>query len=274
MDAAALNSTQKTGSDYGRIRAFGSMWFIAGVLLAGLVFDHLGIEWFATVLILSAIARVIGAHLLPRFKADYVPVNRAVSPASGILVLVHPGILLVILGSALINASHGFNNIFSIMHWTKVGFGTTTASVLWTVAVLAEIALMWRFKSIAKNFSARKCLLLAGLVSAARWYIAGTDPSLAHLLFLQALHSITFGLTFLATVNFIGKRVNENYAAQAQSVYAMLTTLFLGLSGWMSGWLYTQYAAHAYWAMSALALAGATAIALSFRSDLDESSVS
>lgn len=155
------------------------------------------------------------------------------------------------------------------MHWTKIGFGTTTAAVLWTVAVLAEIALMWRFKSIANN-----CLLLVSLVSAARWYIAGADPSLVHLLFLQALHSITFGLTFLATVSFIGKRVNENYAAQAQSVYAMLTTLFLGLSGWMSGWLYTQYVSHAYWTMSALALAGATAIALSFRSDLDESSVS
>lgn len=270
VDAAALNSTQKTGSDYGRIRSFGSMGFIVGVLIAGLVFDHFGIEWFVTVLLLGAIARVIGAHMLPHFKTDNAQKTNVVSPASGVVALRHPGILLVLLGSALINASHGFNNIFSIMHWTKMDFSTTIASVLWTVSVIAEVALMWRFKSITKKFSARKCLLLASAVSTVRWLIAGTDPTLAQLLFLQSLHSITFGLTFLATVNFIGKRVHENHAAQAQSIYAMLTTLFLGLSGWISGGLYAQFAGHTYWAMSVLALAGGAAIAWSFRSDLDE----
>jgi len=272
VDAAALNSTQKNGTDYGRIRSFGSMGFIAGVLLAGLIFDHFGIQWFVAVLLLSAIARVMGAHMLPKFKANSALNSTVILPGSGIIALLHPGILLVLLGSALINASHGFNNVFSIMHWTKIGFSTTVASVFWTVSVLAEVALMWRFKSIAKMFSARKCLLLASVVSTVRWFIAGTDPTFTQLLFLQALHSITFGLTFLATVNFISKRVHENHAAQAQSVYAMLTTLFLGLSGWISGWLYMRFAGHSYWAMSVLALAGGVVIAWSFRCDFDEKS--
>ena len=270
VDAAALNSTQKSGSDYGRIRSFGSMGFIAGVLLAGLIFDHFGIQWFVAVLLLSAVARVIGAHMLPRFKTDNAITVETVNSISGSMVFGHSGIFLVLLGSALINASHGFNNVFSIMHWTKIGFSTTIASVLWTVSVIAEVALMWRFKSIAKKFSARKCLLLASVVSTFRWFFAGTDLTLIQLLFLQSLHSITFGLTFLATVNFIGKRVHENHAAQAQSVYAMLTTLFLGLSGWVSGWLYTEFTGQAYWAMSGLALMGGAAIAWSFKTDLDD----
>jgi len=270
MDAAALYSTQQTNSDYGRIRSFGSVGFIVGVLLAGWVFDLFGIEWFAAVLLLSAVIRVLGAHLLPSFSSEKLSQKETVVRVSVSVLLRNPGVFLVLTGSALINASHGFNNAFSVMHWTNVGISTGIASALWSVSVVAEVVLMWSFTSVAKKFSARKCLLIASAASILRWYIAGTDPGLAGLFLLQALHSITFGLTFLATVNFIAKRVQKDHAAQAQSVYAVLVTLFIALSIWMSGWLYEQIVGYSYWAMSILALLGGLAVVLSFRSELDD----
>ena len=123
---------------------------------------------------------------------------------------------------------------------------------------------------MAKKISARKCLLFASAACVVRWFVTGTDPGIAQLLLLQVLHSITFGLTFLATVNFIARRIHEDHAAQAQSVYAMLTTLFIALSIWLSGWLYGQFAGQSYWAMSLLALVGGIGVALSFGSDLDD----
>ena len=270
MDAAALYSTQQTNSDYGRIRSFGSVGFIVGVLLAGWVFDLFGIEWFAAVLLLSAVIRVLGAHLVPSFSSEKLSQKETVVRVSVSVLLRNPGVFLVLTGSALINASHGFNNAFSVMHWTNVGISTGIASALWSVSVVAEVVLMWSFTSVAKKFSARKCLLIASAASILRWYIAGTDPGLAELFLLQALHSITFGLTFLATVNFIAKRVQKDHAAQAQSVYAVLVTLFIALSIWMSGWLYEQIVGYSYWAMSILALLGGLAVVLSFRSELDD----
>jgi len=270
MDAAALHLTKKRGSDFGRVRSFGSMGFIVGVLAAGWLFDRFGIQWFVAVLLFTAALRVVGAHMLPRFRADRELSQATVTTNSALFMLQHPGILLVLIGSALIAASHGFNNVFSIMHWTNVGISTSMASTLWSVGVLAEVALMWSFKSVAKKFSARYCLLLASAVCVVRWFLTGTDPGLAQLFVLQAMHSITFGLTFLATVNFIARRVHEDHAAQAQSVYAMLSTLAIALATWSSGWFYDQYAGQSYWAMSLLALLGGVGVAWSFRSDLDD----
>lgn len=269
MDAAVLNSAQRTGSDYGRIRSFGSMGFVVGVLLAGWIFNHFGIHWFVTVLVLGAVVRVIAGHTLPAFKSEKSQSRNSGRSTLGLILLRHPGIFLVLIGSALINASHGFNNVFSVMHWTSVGISTGMASALWSVSVVAEVALMWSFKSVAKKFSPRKCLLVASAVCVARWLLAGNDPSVGQLLFLQALHSITFGLTFLATVNFISRRVKEDHAAQAQSEYSMLMTLFIAVAIWSSGWLYGQFGGHTYWAMSVMALLGGACVALSFRTDLD-----
>lgn len=272
MDAAALHSTQQTGSDFARIRSFGSMGFIVGVLLAGYFYDHVGTQWFAVVMLLTAFARLMAAYALPVFRSDSssMSMNAVGDPLSGIGLLKHPGILSVLLGSALLSASHAFNNMFAVVHWANVGISTSMASILWTVAVIAEVALMWAFRSVSKKFSARKCLLLASVVSVARWIFAGTDPGIVQLFVLQSLHAITFGLVFLATVNFIARRIHEDYAAQAQSVYTTLMTLFIGVSFWLSGWLYGHVAGRSYWAMAVLALLGGICVAWSFRSDLED----
>jgi len=290
MDAASLSLTQKRNSDYARIRAFGSIGFIVGVLLAGVLFDKVGYQWFVAVLLVGAIARLCAAHALPHFRADTQSVtgnapvatatpgvkdttDSALQSGSGVfagVVVVHPGILLVIVGAALINASHSFNNIFAVLHWTQSGISTNMASILWSIGVIAEVILMWYFRSVAQKFSARKCLLFAAIVCSARWFLTGTEPGIVQLCILQSLHAITFGLSFLACVNFIARRVHEDNAAQAQSVSATLVTFFMGIATWLSGWLYSQFAGQSYWVMAAMALIGGICIALSFISDLED----
>jgi len=291
MDAATLHLTQKRDSDYARIRAFGPIGFIVGVLCAGVLFDWFGYQWFVAVLMAGVVARICAAHALPRFRTNVNPVkmdtpgtknilklesspnsmsSQGVAVRTGISVLKHPGILLVIIGAALINASHSFNNVFAVLHWTQSGISTNMASVLWSVGVIAEVALMWGFRSVAKKFSARKCLVFAAAVCAVRWWLTGTEPRLGQLFILQSLHAITFGLAFLASVNFIARRVHENNAAQAQSVSATLVTFFMGLAVWFSGWLYDYIGGQSYWAMAALALLGGACVALSFASDLED----
>lgn len=269
-DAASLSVTRKRGSDFARIRAVGSVGFIIGVLAAGAVFDVVGIAWFVAVLVVGAMLRVIAAHSLPHFKSTPEPESSAAHTLAGIAGLRQPGILLVIIGAAMLNASHGFYNVFAVMHWTALDMSTGTASVLWSISVVAEVALMWSFASVAKRFSARKCLLFASLVGAARWFLTGTEPGLVSLVLLQSLHSITFGLTYLACVNFIARRIHEDNAAQAQSVFATLITLFMAGSVWVSGWLYDSVAGKSYWAMSVLALCGGVCVLLSFFSRLED----
>jgi len=292
MDAAALNLTKKRGSDFARIRAIGSIGFIVGVLLAGALYERVGYQWFVPVLLLGVVARVLAANALPHFRAPTVPAMEDSAPSvannskselshqpsvqhvktkhSGLGLLNHRGILLVIAGAALLNASHSFNNIFAVLHWTHTGISTSMASVLWSVGVIAEVALMWGFSRVAKKFSARKCLIFASVVCIVRWLLTGSEPSLVQLFFLQSLHAITFGLSFLACVNFIARRVHEDNAAQAQRVSVTMATFFMALAAWLSGWLYEQFAGQSYWAMAVMALLGGICVLLSYASDLED----
>ncbi len=292
MDAAALNLTKKRDSDYARVRAVGSVGFIVGVLLAGAFFDYFGYQWFVAVLLVGVIARIGSAHALPRFRADVQAtldksLNNTDYPTqdgehgpclrqrSGVFTgtnnFMQPGMLLVITGAALINASHSFVNIFAVLHWTQSGISTNMASVLWSIGVMAEVTLMWGFRNVAGRFSSRKCLVFASIVGAVRWILTGTDPGLVQLCLLQCLHAITFGLTFLATVNFIAQRVHEDNAAQAQSFSATILTLFMGIAAWLSGWLYSLLAGQSYWVMAVMAVVGGVCVMLSFASSLDDS---
>ena len=298
-DAAALDMTSRRGSDFARIRSLGSVGFVVGILIAGWVFDSHGMQWFLWVLLTGAVLRVLAAILLPHFKERTRAPSQSTETSSsvklvnaesnsekpqkkqwlqglmaGMELFKQPGIFLVILGAALLNASHSFQNMYSVLHWAEQGISTTWASWLWTIGVIAEVGLMWSFKSLAKRVSARHCLLFSCITCAVRWFFTGLNPSLGALVFLQALHGITFGLTFLASVNFIARRVNPNHAAQAQSVLNTLTTLLMAIGIWLSGIFYSSLGGYSYWAMAVLALLGGGLILSSYRTALEDTNES
>jgi len=175
---------------------------------------------------------------------------------------------VVILGAAILNASHSFFNVYAVLHWTTLGISTTMASVLWAVAVTSEVALMWKFTHLAKRVSARHCLLAASAACVLRWLVAATEPSFTVLLAIQCLHSMTFGLAFLAVVNFIAKRVEVDHAAQAQSVLTTLVTLSTAIGTSLSGLLYGKIGGLTYVFMALMALIGGLLIASSYRTEL------
>lgn len=283
-DAAALDMTRRRGSDYGRIRAFGSAGFVVGIIVAGALFDEIGMDGFAWVILITAAFRLAAAYLLPNFRARSVDKQNASSIEvkkteaqplfgglmAGMTLFRQPGIFSVILGASLLNASHSFNNVYSVLHWSQLGISTTVSSLLWSVGVVAEIALMWGFSGIAKKVSARQCLLAACITCMMRWAIVGTDPSVWVLFILQTLHAITFGLTFLASVNFISRRVESNHAAQAQSVLATLTTLCMAIGIWFSGQFYQSWGGQTYWAMAIMAMVGGALVLNSYRTKLSD----
>lgn len=305
-DAAALNMTARRGSDYAKLRALGSIGFIIGILAAGRLFESFGMRWFVGVLLFGAVARVAAAIALPNFRErfslqencqanleigvrvgsgdDGNTTDRDSTPAlskvkkpklfsglvSGLNLFRQPGIFSVIFGAALINASHSFNNIYSVLHWTQNDISTSMASSLWAIGVTAEVFLMWKFSQFSKHISARHCLLVAAAACTVRWFFTALNPSIAALFFLQALHSITFGLTFLASVNFIAKRVNPQHAAQAQSVLATLSTLLMAVGTWLSGQLYGSLGGYSYWIMAVMAIVGGLFILSSYRTHLED----
>lgn len=261
-DAATLALDKRELVSFGRIRAIGSVGYIAAVLLGGRLFDGDGIERFLGALLVLALARAACAHLLPSFRehVPHVPLGTAAVPRT-----VEPAFLAVLCGAALVNAAHAMYYTFGLLHWQSIGINTTVGARLWTVGIVLEILLMWRFRGIASRWSARHCLVVAALCSVLRWSVTGLDPALPLLVAVQGLHAVTFGLTFLAAVSYIARRGRDEAAARDQALFTTLSGATLALATLAAGALYERVGAAAYQLMTALSVLGLLCLLVSYR---------
>lgn len=262
-DAAALSLTQRRGTDFARVRVFGSIGFIVAITLAGYTYEHIGIGSFLLVLLFGNIVRLLISYQLPvitRVPTEPVPSTNTKHES-----LYQAGILLTLAGAALINASHAMVNTFGILYWTRQGLSESMASMAIGIGVTAEVFLMWRFKSLTRRVSARACLLFAAACAVIRWSVLASDPSVSVLFLVQILHGVTFGLMYLATANFIARRVPESAAARGQSLTATMTTGCMAAANFSAGWLFEFWAGDVYWLMVAMCFAAVVALSLSYR---------
>jgi PPP family 3-phenylpropionic acid transporter len=130
--------------------------------------------------------------------------------------------------------------------------------------------MMWKFAAFSRRFSARYCMLIAATAGLVRWSLSTLEMSAILLFVLQTLHALTYGLLFVATVNFIGRRVDDSIAAKAQSLYATLTTGALALAVMVSGVAYERVGILGYWIMAIMCAVGAVFVLASFTTNLED----
>jgi len=281
-DALALGVARRQGTDWARLRLFGSVGFVIAIMLAGLLYEHLGIRAFLAVLIGGSVLRLVTARGLPVVPNEAeIPLDALQQPTSGAgqaaaapssvapspaaTSLYRPEILLTLGGAALINASHAFFYTFGLLVWTQAGIGETLGSVLWSVGVIAEIALMWAFASIGSRYSARACLMVAGAAGVVRWAVTATTTALPLLIAAQCLHALTFGLMYVATATFISRHVAEVDAARGHSLGATFGAGAMAVATALSGVLFESVGTAGYVAMGLACLIGTGLVLASYR---------
>jgi MFS transporter, PPP family, 3-phenylpropionic acid transporter len=144
------------------------------------------------------------------------------------------------------------------LHWRAQGIPDGVIGALWSVGVVAEIALFAASGRVIASIGTTRLLMLAGLAATLRWGLMATDPPLWATALLQTLHAMSFGAAHLAAIHFMTHAVPEDRAATAQGLYAAVVAgLVLGGAIIASGPLYRTFAGEAYGAMACLPLIGA-----------------
>ncbi len=253
----------RTGAlDYGRVRLWGSLSFIAASLGSGIIIGRVGPAVVLPLLVAGTLLLVLGAHLLPRElggRGQVAPnVLRGLKLADAFSLVRAPLFLLFLLATSLIQGSHALYYSFGTLNWRAQGIPDGLIGVLWSVGVIAEVALFAVSGRVIAYCGTARLLMLAGLVATLRWGVMAVDPPLWIIGALQTLHAMSFGAAHLAAIHFLTHAVPENRAATAQGIYAAVVAgLGLGAATLASGPLYSAFAGAAYGAMAALALLGA-----------------
>jgi PPP family 3-phenylpropionic acid transporter len=264
MDGVRAYRADYGRADYGRIRLWGSLAFIAATVICGMLLDAFGSSAALYFFIAALAASFVVALGLPPVGdggegGEGAREWQFLADAKELITL---PIALFFLAGALVQAGHAVYYAFGTLHWQALGYSTTLIGILWTLGVIAEIALFAFARPALARLGSQGLLALAALAVVVRWTAMGFDPPLWMLVALQALHAFTFGAAHLAVIFFIGERVRPRLSATAQSLFYGLSSLVMGAVTAGAGFAYAVLAGKAYLAMALFGIAALGVMAL------------
>jgi MFS transporter, PPP family, 3-phenylpropionic acid transporter len=263
-ETVAMGGVRVAGLDYGRMRVWGSLSFIAASFCGGWALDRFGPPAAVWLLACGAALTLFAAQLLPRHAGSSGRPAASRRPRIGLAdalsLMRSRRFLTFLLAVGAVQAAHAAFYAFGSLHWAAQGFSSGWAGVLWAIGVTVEIGLMAFSGAVTRRVGAAELIVLGAVASVVRWLAMGLDPPLAALIVLQALHGVTYGATHIGAFYLITRAVPEAQAGTAQALYASITAgIAMGGATLLSGQLYAAYGGRTYWAMAAIAGIGLAA---------------
>ncbi len=241
--------------DYGRMRLWGSIAFVAANLAAGLALDRLpagAVVWMvAGPFLLFALTAAMIPELPPALEAS--PDQPAASPPMRLA--------LGVAAAAFVQASHAMLYAFASLHWEAAGLGPATIGALWAVSVVAEIVMFIFGTRALGSFSPLMMLVIGGVAAAVRFGSLALDPPAALLFPLQLLHGLSFAASHLGLMALIARDTPVQMAGRAQTFASTAIGLALALATVAAGPLYVAFGAAGF---AASAMLGAIGTVLAF----------
>ena len=263
-----LLNLQARKLDYGRLRAWGSVAFIATSMAGGWYLEGRSADWVMYLFIGCLVLLLFASFALPGIKA---PPSRKEQPPIRSL-LANRFFLLFLLCAALNMASHAVLTGFSTIHWQSAGHSEGTIGFLWAVGVVSEVILFAFAQPILRRIGIPGMLILGASAAIIRWTGTGAGTELWLLVPMQILHGITFGATHLGGMTFIQRHIAPGVSASGQALYSSLGMgAAMGITMAASGWLYESLGGQAFRVMalfSAGSLAAALVVRRKWRDDL------
>lgn len=278
----------RLGLDYGRMRLWGSLTFIAASFAGGTAVEWAGSGVGIWLIAIGCMATVAAAYFLPsatnaadrrrrnvaRAKASPlepplapVPPRRGIDRATVLKLARNPVFVIFLIAIGTVQAAHATFYTFGAIHWRAGGLSSAWIGTLWAIGVMTEVALFAVSGRIVAWLGPVRLLLIGAAAAVARWTAMSFDPALAWLIPLQVLHGLTYGASHLGAIHFINRAVPEAAAGTAQAFYATLASGVLqGAATLLSGVLYARYGGAAYLAMAVLGVIGLAAGMMLYRS--------
>lgn len=251
VEALTLGHLRHFAEGYGRVRLWGSVGFIVSVQAVGFLLDLLpltAIVWISLGLLGGA---SIGAALIP--ESEPIAVDRATEPLRESLL--QPAVIALLLAGFMMSVAHAPLYTFYSIHLVEHGYGKAVVGGLWSLGVVAEIAVFAFMPRLLAFASLRNILLICFALAALRFLIIGwvvVSPAAA--VFAQLLHGASFGAHHAASVMALNRWFSPHQQGTVQSLFGSISYGAGGiLGGVLSGYGWDNHGAAVTYSGAALA---------------------
>lgn len=239
FEVLTLTTLGAQASLYGRVRLWGSLGFIAAVMVGGVLLDQISIlslPW----LLLAILAATLFGTLKIR---EPVPAQSHKDRGSLGAVLRRPLVRSFFVCCFLMLLSHGPYYTFFSLFLQDHGYSRTQIGLLWSLGAVAEIGLFMVAHRLLIHFGVRQVLLVSLALASLRWLLtAFCVDSLPILLLAQLLHAATFGSFHAAGILLIANCFGQGHQGQGQALFSAVSFGAGGaLGAWLSGLAWQDY---------------------------------
>ena len=257
-DALALEAVQGDVSRYGRLRLWGSIGFMAGVIVASAYRAYFG---GAALILASGIwLCFFGLTLFLPSPKQMPPQN--LKKALKVL-LSDPVLALILLVSALHFGAHFAASTFLSTHIQDLGYSDNWTGAAIGLGVFIEIGVMAQGTWFLKRFTAAQCFTMATAIAVSRWFLMTQVSAPLAIVCTRGLHGFSFGLFWISVVALVSKRSPAEAPASGQALLgAAVGGVGAGVGVYWGAWIVEGWGTYALyqWALSiaciALILAG------------------
>jgi MFS transporter, PPP family, 3-phenylpropionic acid transporter len=256
-ETLAMRGVQSAKLDYGRMRLWGSLSFVAMTIVGGRVLQGRGADWAIWLLVGAAVLTLAAAHALPPRAAPHrlaLGSGRRLTLADAAGLVGSRSFLTFLIATGAVQAAHAVLYTFGVLHWRALGLNASWCGALWGVSIGCEIALFAYSGAVLERIGPVEMIGLGSVAAVMRWIAMGFDPPLALLVVLQATHALSYGASHIGAIHYLARYVPEHQGGTAQALYASVTGgIAMAGAVALAGPLYGSYGGHAYWAMAGIA---------------------
>jgi PPP family 3-phenylpropionic acid transporter len=253
FEANTMNHLGDDTHRYSVVRLWGSLGFVAAVVVIGSLLDEHGYQLVPVSVFILYVLISVFSFLVK--EAPHKPHHA--SHQSILLVLKQPHILALLLICFLAQMSHGPYYTFYSIYLKQFGYSSSTLGWLWALGVIAEIVLFMVMHRLMPRYGASFLLTAALLLTSLRWLLIGFFvDSLPVVIVAQCLHAASFGLYHAVAIELFHRNFQGRLQGRGQALYSAVSFGAGGAIGTlMSG---------AYWDVVSPQLIFGVAAAISF----------
>ena len=248
LEAFTMDVLQGEKKTYGHLRVWGSVSFIAVVLILGKVIESVSIEIVIGLIMAGSVMLVLISPSVPRLETR--PTQALLSRDSARFL--SSKAVLFLSCAFLMLVSHGAYYGFFSIHLETLGYSSAFIGVTWALASGAEILVMVRSDRIFSRLSLERVLVVSFVVAAIRWSVLYFAESAFLIILTQILHAVTYGCFHMASILYIDRLAPEASKTFGQAVNNALTYgLGLMVGFFINGYLYERLGSHPLFLISA-----------------------
>lgn len=273
LDTAAVTaaSAGDLRNSYGRIRRFGSLGYMAGVIVLGQLAERLGLGY---ALYATPVALVAGGLMTARLGDTRSPNTTRERPSGLSQLFAHlrraaagvwrnrPLRLFYVAGGLAQLGAISYNAFFAI-YAHDLGISDGWIGILLAVAVTSEVGVLSLAHRIEARIGAFGLFALGVAGQLVRWSAMALAANLWLIVALQLLHGLTFAAFWAGAVGVVQKWTDPGSRASGQALWAAVSRGLAGAAGTLiAGRIYDAFGVRTlFWcaagmAAAALVLAG------------------